>query len=318
MSKKKTLNEFIEKAKQVHGDKYDYSKVKYIDNKTKICIICPEHGEFWQMPSCHLSGKGCKLCGYEKSKKSQRFTTEIFVEKAIDRYGKKYDYSKVNYINSQTPVLITCNIHGDFSMRPNDHLQGQECPKCKLLKLRKKFALTTKQFIEKAKQVHGDRYDYSKVEYVNNKTKVCIICPEHGEFWQSPDKHLTGDNCPQCNRSKLEEKTSNILTKNEIIFEEQKHFNWLGKQSLDFYLPDYNIAIECQGIEHFKPVSKFNGIDGFIETNSRDKKKYKLCSENGIKIIYYSELKEYYTFLDEILVKNEYDLLKIIKTEKEK
>ena len=316
MSKKKTLNEFITEANKIHGNKYDYSKVEYIDNKTKVCIICPEHGEFWQTPSGHLSGKGCKLCGFEKMKNLQRFTREKFIEKAINKYGDKYDYSKVEYVNSQTPIMITCKIHGDFWMRPNDHLQGQECPKCKISKLREKFAFTKEQFINKARKTHGDKYNYSKVEYINNRTKVCIICPKHGEFWQSPDKHLMGDNCPQCNRSKLEEKINNILTNNKVKFEEQKHFNWLGKQSLDFYLPDYNIAIECQGIQHFKPLKRFNYVDGFIEINKRDKLKYRLCIENKIKLLYYTEIKEYYTFLEEILIKNENDLMKIITENK--
>ena len=319
MSKKLTTSEFIEKAKNVHGEKYDYSKVEYVDAKTKVCIICPEHGEFWQTPSGHLSGKGCKICGFEKMKILQRFTREEFIEKAKKKYGNKYDYSKVKYINSQTPVLIICKEHGNFLMRPNDHLQGQECPKCKLHKLRKKFAFTKEQFIDKARKIHGNRYDYSKVEYVNNRTKVCIICPKHGEFWQSPDKHLMGDNCPQCNRSKLEEKINNILTNNKINFEEQKHFKWLGKQSLDFYLPEYNVAIECQGIQHFRPLKRFNYIDGFTEINNRDKLKYKLCLENKIKLIYYTEIKEYYTFLNETLVKNEKDLMnKIIVNENNK
>ena len=317
MSKKLTTSEFIEKAKKVHGNKYDYSKVNYIDAKTKVCIICPTHGEFWQTPSGHLHGKGCILCGFDKTRKSKSFTTELFVEKAKNKYGEKYDYSKVKYVNSQTPILITCKIHGDFLMRPNDHLQGQECPKCKLLKLRKKFSLSKDEFIEKARKVHGNKYDYSKVEYVNNRTKVCIICPKHGEFWQPPEHHLSGGNCPQCNKSKLEEQTNILLKNNNFKFEEQKHFDWLGKQTLDFYLPEYNVAIECQGVQHFKLVVRFGGENGFEKCFENDIKKYNLCKENNVKLLYYTELPQYFTFLGERLIKNEEELLKII-TEKEK
>lgn len=119
------------------------------------------------------------------------------------------------------------------------------------------MALTTEQFIEKARQIHGDKYDYSKVEYVNNKTNVCIICPEHGEFWQTPHNHLKGKGCPICSESKLEKKVRNFLIENKIKFETEKTFEWLkneGQLRLDFYLPDYNIAIECQCEQHFKPI----------------------------------------------------------------
>ena len=309
--------DFIERAKMVHGDKCDYSKVEYINARTKVCIICPIHGEFWQIPNEHLNGCGCKKCGIERSKTKQRFSLGEFIEKAHKVHGNKYDYSKVEYINSQTPVLMVCPIHGVFQMRPNDHLQGQGCPNCKLLGLRKKFALSKEAFIEKAKQVHVDRYDYSKVDYVNNRTKVCIICPKHGEFWQAPYHHLLGRNCPQCNKSKLEEQTNILLKENNIKFEEQKHFNWLGKQTLDFYLPEYNIAIECQGIQHFKPVVRFGGKNGFDKYFENDIKKYNLCKENNVKLLYYTELPQYYTFLGEKLIKNEEELIeKIIKPQK--
>lgn len=314
-AKKRALSkeDFIERARKIHGDKYDYSKVEYINSKTKVCIVCPTHGEFWQTPMCHLKGEGCGKCGYEKMKKSQSFTREMFIGKAKNKYGDKYDYSKVEYINSQTPILITCKIHGDFLMRPNDHLQGQECPKCKLSKLRKKFAFSREEFIEKAKKVHGDKYDYSKVEYVNNRTKVCIICTKHGEFWQAPDHHLLGGNCPQCNKSKLEEQTNVLLNENNIKFEEQKHFDWLGKQTLDFYLPEYNVAIECQGVQHFKPVARFGGKNGFDDYFKNDIRKYELCKNSGVKLLYYTELPQYFTFLGEKLIKNKEALINAIK-----
>ena len=117
--------------------------------------------------------------------------------------------------------------------------------------------LSTEEFIKRAREVHGDKYDYSKVEYVNSRTKICIICPKHGEFWQLPTGHLDGYGCPFCNERNLEKETREFLTKQNINFEFQKHFDWLGRQSLDFYLPDYNIAIECQGSQHFEPNEFF-------------------------------------------------------------
>lgn len=311
MSKKLTTKEFIERAKNVHGDKYDYSKVNYINCEEKVCIICPIHGEFWQIAKTHLKGGGCYLCGIEKVASKKRLGIKTFIEKAKIVHGDKYDYSKTEYLNSQTPIIITCPIHGEFTMRPNDHLQGQGCPKCKLLNLRKKFSMPKEQFIQKAKEVHGDKYNYSKVEYINNHTKVCIICPKHGEFWQTPDKHIQGRNCPKCNSSKLEEKIRKLMEDNNIDFLEQFNFPWFNSPHMrvDFYLPQKKLVIECQGIQHFKPVERFGGVEGFKECFNNDKIKYEKCKENGIKIIYYTELPNYFTFLNERLIKSEKELL---------
>lgn len=115
-----------------------------------------------------------------------------FIRKAQNIYGDKYDYSKVRYINSREKVIIICSEHGEFSMLPFNHLNGQGCPKCSGRGMDKSL------FVEKACKVHRNKYDYSKVEYKNSKTKVCIICPEHGEFLQAPSKHLYGRGCPKC------------------------------------------------------------------------------------------------------------------------
>ena len=202
MNKKLTTEQFIEKARKIHGDKYNYSQVEYIDAKTKVKIICPEHGEFYISPNKHLIGQRCKMCSRKEFSKAQTLTTEQFIEKAKQIHGDKYDYSKVNYINSQIKISIICPEHGEFWQTPNSHLQGNGCPICATNNRSMKQTLTTEQFIEKAKQIHGNKYDYSKVEYVNNHTKVCIICPEHGEFWQTPNKHtISKHGCPVCGGS---------------------------------------------------------------------------------------------------------------------
>ena len=160
MSKKLTTEQFIEKAKKIHGDKYDYSKVEYIDAKTKVKIICPEHGEFSMSPNKHLIGQRCKMCSIKEFSKTQTLTTEQFIEKAKKIQGDKYDYSKVNYINSQIKICIICPEHGEFWQTPNSHLQGNGCPICATNNRSMKQTLTTEQFIEKAKQIHGNKYDY--------------------------------------------------------------------------------------------------------------------------------------------------------------
>lgn len=230
--KKRSNNDiFIEKAKEIHSNKYDYSKVHYINAHTKVCIVCPEHGEFWQTPENHLKGSGCPKCGKDKIKKIFSHTTEKFIEKAKEIHGDKYDYSKVKYNGNKVKVCIICPIHGEFLQTPNSHLNGNGCSKCA-----KCYHYTTEDFIDKAKQIHNNKYDYSKSIYNGIFKKICIVCPEHGEFWQTPKNHLKGSGCPKCAKSHLENEVELFLKNNKIEFECQKKFEWLGKQSLDFYL----------------------------------------------------------------------------------
>ena len=219
---KLTTEEFIKKARAVHGDRYDYSKVQYVDNKTKVCIICKEHGEFWQRPDIHLQRKGCTKCGRERIAKASSKSLEQFLQKAKKVHGTKYDYSIVKFVNYQTRVAIICPVHGEFYQSPTSHLQGNGCPKCG--NDRTALRMTNEDFINKAKAVHGDRYDYSKVQYVYNKTEVCIICPEHGEFWQKPKNHLSGYGCPICSgRKKM--RTSDFIKKARSVHGEKYDYS---------------------------------------------------------------------------------------------
>ena len=306
---KYTTEKFIEKAKQVHGDIYDYSKVNYVDSHTKVCIICPEHGEFWQKPDNHLNGWGCKKCGLKISSEKRKLTKENFILKAREIHGWKYDYSKVEYVDNSTKVCIICPEHGEFWQTPNNHLNGYGCQLCGKNIVGEKLRKNIETFINDSREVHGDKYDYSKVKYKNNKIKVCIICPEHGEFWQTPNDHLDGCGCPSCNEYKLEKEIKDFLIENNINFESQKRFSWLGLQSLDFYLPDYNVGIECQGIQHFEPKDFFGGEKAFKEQVERDIKKYQKCLHNNIKLYYYSNI----NYNTEEIYTNKYSLLNKIK-----
>lgn len=192
---------FIQKAKEVHGNKYDYSKVDYIDSITKVCIICPKHGEFEQIPSSHLRNFGCKLCGLEKSKEASSDSQNSFIQKAIIKHGDKYDYSQVNYINSLTPVKIKCIKHNIiFEQQPASHIRGRGCPDCGNERTgESKKIYTTDIFINKIKEKQGDKWDYSQLEYKDFDTKVKLICPDHGEFYKYPRdliSKITG--CPSC------------------------------------------------------------------------------------------------------------------------
>ena len=313
MSKKLTTELFIEKAKNIHGDKYDYSKAEYVNSRTKVCIICPEHGEFWQEANSHLQGEGCRKCHLEN--KPKQMHTDKFIEKARNIHGDKYDYSKVEYVNPKEKVCIICQEHGEFWQNPYNHLNGKGCPKCGLKKCADIKRKSIKQFIEEAKKIHGEKYDYSAVEYVNAFEKVKIICPKHGEFWQEPHNHLKGNGCPICRNSKLENIVSEELKMNSIDFVQHadyKIFTWLGKQHLDFYLPKYNIAIECQGEQHFTKY-RFEKSDKRLEKRKRlDLLKKKLCMDNKIKLIYFSDIPKYETFLGEKIIKNNKELIEYI------
>ena len=246
----KTLD-FISKAKKIHGNKYDYSLVNYIRAIDKVCIICPKHGEFWQTPHNHISSKsGCPKC----CKNHNRYTTKDFIEKANSIHNNKYDYSLVVYESGTKHVNIICPIHGVFKQAPGKHLNGQGCPICGKKKTWDKAKKTTKQFITEAQKIHGDKYDYSLTDYINSNKKVKIICKKHGIFEQTPHHHLNFHGCPHCSNSTLENELALFLAENNISFIQQYRNKWLGRQSLDFYLPDYNVGIECQGEQHFKKV----------------------------------------------------------------
>ncbi len=286
---KLTNQEFIEKANKIHNNKYDYSKVKYVNNNTKVCIICPKHGEFWQTPHHHLNGHGCSKCRNENNGDRRRHNTEDFIRKSKSIHGEKYNYDKVNYVNSYSKVCIICPDHGEFWQSPYVHIQGHECPECAKIKRAKNNKHSIDEFIQKSKLIHGDKYDYSKVEYINSHTKVCIICPEHGEFWQRPCCHTNlRQGCPFCNESQSEMEIEQILCEHKILYIRQKRFDWLGKMSLDFYLPNYGIAIECQGKQHFESVDYFGGNESLENTKERDLRKRQLCEKHNIKILYYA------------------------------
>ena len=297
--KRKTKNEFVEDAIKVHGSKYSYDNFSYVNNKTAGYVTCPIHGDFLVRPDKHLWQKrGCPKCNG-----GVRLTTEEFISRAKKIHGDKYDYSKVDYVNATTPVEIVCMLHGSFMQKPTMHLNGKGCQICG-----GSLPLTTEEFVERARKIHGDKYDYSKVEYINSQTKVCIICPEHGEFWQIAGHHLNGVGCPICKESHLERDVSINLSRNNVLFDRQKKFKWLCKQSLDFYLPECNIAIECQGVQHFKPcrfggITKDESIDRFNYLKELDKRKKQLCEENNVNIEYVNYNENVENRINEILTK---------------
>lgn len=190
-----TQEEFIRRAVEKHGEMYDYSLAIYVNAKVKVKIICSIHGLFQQSADSHTNGCGCPLCfGHNPINKAE------FLKKAIEKFGNKYDYSFIEYINFQTKVSILCPKHGSFEQAPVVHLNlSYGCPNCASIKSGESKRKTTEEFVLKAIRIHGEMYDYSRVEYIKSNTKVEIICKIHGSFFQKPNNHLNCGGCPKCN-----------------------------------------------------------------------------------------------------------------------
>lgn len=223
----------------------------------------------------------------EKITKKRVSDTKSFITEAIKIHGNKYNYDRVDYQLCNIPVTITCPIHGEFDQIPSYHLQGNGCPKCS-----GKYKPSTEEFIEKARKIHGDKYDYSKVNYINCETKICIICPEHGEFWQTPNHHINAKcGCQKCNESKGEREVRAFLKENNIYYIDQfivqvpTTIRRTGITKIDFYLPDYKTFIEYNGKQHYIPQKAFGGEIRFNEQIRRDNYIRNYCRENNIKLI---------------------------------
>lgn len=294
MWKALTKEEFIEKARKIHGDKYDYSKVDYVHSKLEVTIICPIHGEFTQRPNDHLSGHGCLDCGNIKKVENRKISTEEFIERSKKIHGDKYDYSKTDLSNKDEKgrIIIICPKHGEFKQTPHMHMSGQGCSKCydENRGIKKKNTIRLR-VLEKIHKLYDNYYKIIDESYEDYEKNMILICDKHGAFYRTPHTLLKGNcRCEKCNSSHLENEIRESLKNKNTIFDEQKRFKWLGRQTLDFYIPSKNIAIECQGEQHFKTKNFFGGEKGFVKTIKRDEKKKQLCEEHGIKILYYSNL----------------------------
>src|ERR1035437_4384440 len=178
---------------------------------------------------------------------SKLLTTYEFIDKANAVHDNYYMYDLVSFKHTHDNIIIICPKHEEFIQRVNTHLAGHGCPICGKMKLRK----NTDYFISEAKEIHGDKYDYSNVNYVTAHIYVDIICPIHGKFTQKPITHLKGCGCPSCTESIGEREITKFLINNSIIFEKEKKFDDcknVNKLAFDFFLPDNNVLIEFDEI----------------------------------------------------------------------
>lgn len=264
-----------------HKNRYDYSLVEYKKSTKKVKIICNIHGIFEQEPIVHLRS-GCPSCSA-----NAHVTKEQFIKQALIKHANKYNYEKINYINMSTHINIICKKHGEFIQIPSNHISRKSgCPKCNGGSLFNK-----EWFISQANLIHNNMYDYKLVEYINNKTKVKIICSVHGMYEQAPVFHIHRKNgCPKCKSSQGEKMVNFLLKKENIKYYTEYSFDDclspLGKKlKFDFFLPRLNVVIEYDGIQHQKPIDFFGGEKAFKKLQQHDKIKDEYCKKNNIIMI---------------------------------
>ena len=305
----------IEKSKEKHHNKYDYTLITYDINNVndKIDIICSKHGHFKQSFWNHaIQGKGCKHCGRERTTKASKLTDEEIYK----RMNEKYDIGHYTFIDLKNhllkdKVIIRCKYHGNFTVRLEHFLNGVECQYCK------KRLKNDNDVINELSLIHPE-LDFSITKYSqrDKNYRIDVICPKHGISHLNYYNLRNGKGCDLCKISKLEKECEKYLKINNIKYIREHTFTWLYnpltkyKLSLDFYLPEYNVAIECQGRQHFEVNDFFGGEDAFKSTIERDKIKKELCEKHSIEIYYFShEIIDYPYYVYNSI----FDLIKNIK-----
>lgn len=312
---KVTLEEFKERATKVHNNFFNYDKLTEFNGVDSIITItCPNHGDIQVKASNHLNGANCKQCQLEgithtitkeekKNKSTKKLTQEEVIKRINEIFGEgRYDTSKLEYKDYRHELILICHEkdefgeeHGEFKIHPGHLFNGQGCPKCA-----GNYQHTTEDFIKIAKHLRPEvNVSFDKTEYVSIHTPLIITCEEtyygtdikHGDFLISPANFLYGkQGCPICSKSKMENELMALFINNNIEFKNGIHPKWLNGLELDIYLTDYNIGIECQGEQHFYPIDVFGGEDSFKRQIERDKLKLKLCKENNVQLIYYTNV----------------------------
>lgn len=294
MGKRLTTDIFIERSNIIHDNFYSYPNTKYINNDCYVKIVCTKHGEFIQNSKSHMDGHGCSECG------NNHFTTIDYIEKVNIIHKFKYKYDKTIFINYSSDIIIYCDRHGYFSQNAKLHLNGNGCPKCA------NNVYTKIEIIEKVYLLHNNKYIYDDFDfcYRMSETFLNIYCPKHGHFKQRLNNHIHQLNgCPNCRESKGENYINELLNKNNIKYKRQMKFDGCKNKRLlpfDFYLTEYNICIEFDGIQHFEPIY---GVDVLNSLKNNDNIKNKYCLNNNIvllRIKYNEDIIEKLNFLIKI------------------
>ena len=287
-----TTEEFIRRAKEVWGDRYTYEKSVYTTSKSKVIVTCSIHGDFPTTAYDFLKGHGCPSCGMDVVKQKRRKPQDDFIAQCKAIHGDRYDYSQTVYKGKRKKVTIICREHGPFEQWPDGHLAGQGCKWCKCDMQKDLFSMGRDEFIFKARKVHGDKYDYSQVVYVNNKTNVTVICPEHGPFEVMPQDHIQKKNgCPKCQTSKGETSIHVWLDAHGIKHDWHKPIHTpmaIGKRKKfvpDFYVESANLIIEFNGEQHYKPKELWGGEKQLKNQQRRDAALREFCKQEGFRLL---------------------------------
>lgn len=288
-NKKLTQTEFLQRMMKLYGNSLIFDKAIYQNNFTNVSVICPKHGGFTKVPSELFIGNGCVKCSFDIKKtagETVRISQEDFINNIDKHYPKRFSFVKSVFRGIMEPFIITCYKHGDILVnQARNIVRFEPCAECEQI-------LKQNNFIKRAKEIHGDKYDYSKVIYNLCHKKVIIICKKHGDFLMKPNSHLNRNGCPECRISKGENIISQFLTNHNIDFGKEKKFKDCKDKSLlrfDFYLPDFNTCIEFDGYWHFHPYKHDSKRLENIQRRDRIKNIY--CRENHIPLIRISNLK---------------------------
>lgn len=281
-------DDFIIRANVKHKNKYNYDEINssevYYDKK--INITCYKHGVFKQTPTAHLSGSGCLKCHIDRVK----YNKEIFISKAKKVHGDKYDYTKIKYKGAREKITVTCEKHKHtFSIRATNFLSGIGCYYCGKEKTTNSKLKPYSYFLNLATKQHGKRYSYNENSYTGIESKVEITCKIHGKFKQKASRHIRGQGCPRCLKFIGEERVAKVLENKNVKF--ICEYRVPGSlYRYDFYLPDLNILIEYDGIQHYKPVGRFGGKEGLKLTQENDEIKNFIADVLRIRLIRISYL----------------------------
>lgn len=293
-AKRLSIETFIERSKKTHEDieNYDFSNVKLEekDEKGRIKMFCKQHGEFFIRKEHFMNGVGCQKClGHKHDDKE--------VQKELSKLHPNLDFSETKFSdhNENYKISVICPKHGLRKLNYFSLKRGCGCDLCKWEKGGLKNRMKYDEFVKRAEKTYGKgTYFYNKDIMTNRdeKGRIKITCPIHGSFWVNLSNFLLRkSSCLKCSMSLLEKEMTSFLSDRQIVFERQKTFAWLKNNKnlyLDFFLPQQNIGIECQGLQHFKNIEYFGGEEGFKKRKENDKIKNFLCKQHGIKVLYFS------------------------------
>jgi len=291
---------FVEKAQARHGFRYDYSQVVYKGGRVPVTVICKDHGAFTVCPEYHLHKKkalGCPICSKLAQNQKQTLSLEELLTRFKSVHGSKYDYSKVVYTAIHDPVTIVCKTHGEFAQSANNHRKGMGCPQCGRQRMVESQLKTTAQFVQDARQIHGQKYNYEKTNYVHSKRKLTIVCPQHGEFQQAPYVHLSGKGCPSCSSSasKAEAEVAQWCDDNQVFYQRETVIRAYNKyKRFDFYFPSLDCYVELDGKFHWLPIF---GQKRLQLQQERDRATNEWCQRNGVCLHRFKSAAECIAFL---------------------